>query len=73
MTMRTLRRKFSFALPAFVFLSLALAERVEVRTVAKTLLSLGAAQGESVPLESARREDIKSCGVTFSFKGFGEA
>lgn len=40
MRKRTLRRKLSFALQAFVFLSFALAEKVEARAVAATLLSL---------------------------------
>jgi hypothetical protein len=45
-----LRRRFSLALPALVFLSLTVLETVEVETVAQTLAALGTdgAQSESV-------------------------
>ena len=45
-----LRRRFSLALPAVVFLSLAALETVEVETVAETLAAMGVedTQSESV-------------------------
>jgi hypothetical protein len=55
MRRRTLRRKFSFALPAFVFLSFALAEKVEVRAVAATLLSSSRADKNLPHIEPAHR------------------
>ena len=55
MRKRSVRRKFSFALPAFVFLSLALAEKVEVRAVADTPLSLSQADENLPHIEPAHR------------------
>ena len=48
MKTRTLRCKFSFTLPAFVFLFFTFAETTEVRAVAETLLSLSQAD-ENLP------------------------
>jgi hypothetical protein len=45
-----LRRRFSFALPALVFLSFSVLERVEVATVTETLVSLGTADTQTEPL-----------------------
>ena len=50
-----LRRRFSFALPAFVFLSLTLGEKVEVRAVAETLLPLSLADENLPRVEPAHR------------------
>jgi hypothetical protein len=49
----TLRRRFSFTLPAFVFLSLTFAEKVEVRAVAETLLPLSLADENPPRIEPA--------------------
>jgi hypothetical protein len=48
-----LRRRFSLALPALVFLSLSVLETVEVKTIAETVVSLGAENAQSVPLAPA--------------------
>jgi hypothetical protein len=60
-----LRRRFSLAIPALVFLSLTVLETVEVETVAETLAALGAedAQSESV-VPAGHLEKVNHCPKT---------
>jgi hypothetical protein len=60
-----LRRRFSLALPALVFLSLAVLETVEVETVAETLAALGTEDVQSKPVVPAGHiEKVLHCPKT---------
>jgi hypothetical protein len=79
MTRNHARRRFSLALPALVFLSLAVLETVEVETVAETLAAMGVEDTQSeavVPaahIEKAMHCPNTACGGTRACRRFTDA
>ena len=79
MTRNHHRRTFSLALPALVFLSLAVLETVEVETVAETLAAMGIedTQSESVVpaahIEKAMHCPSTACGGARACRRFTDA
>jgi hypothetical protein len=79
MTRNHLRRRFSLAFPALVFLSLTVLETVEVETVAETLAAMGVqdTQSESVVpaahIEKAMHCPNTACGGARACRRFTDA
>jgi hypothetical protein len=73
MTHSHLRRRLSFALPAFVFLSFTLAETVEVRAVTQALISLSLADEQPAQVESRTGDGLQVNTCRPMRKGANEA